>query len=105
MDWKARIRERLETLGMSANDASLKAGLNRKFLGGVLSNRTRSITLDSLMKLAPVLETSVEWLILGRGPDELPAGASEMLDYYTRLPDSERALLIDLARWRLSHFE
>lgn len=103
MPWKDRIRERLNDLDKSARAASVEAGLNTHFLQGVLANDARSITIDNLIKLAAVLETSPEWILVGRGPDDLPAGASEMLDYYVRLPESERALLLDLARWRLSH--
>lgn len=105
MTWKNRIRRRLELLDKSPRAASIEAGLNTHFLQGVLSNDERSITIDNLLKLAIVLETSPEWILVGRGPDDLPAGASEMLDYYVRLPESERALLLDLARWRMSHHE
>lgn len=58
-----RIRVRLDTLGLTPNAASLKAGRSRDFLTKLLSNPDQSIREDSLKLLAAALETSPAWLL------------------------------------------
>lgn len=97
-----RIQTKLDELGLSARAASLKAGLNTHFLQGILSDEARSMTTDNLFRLAEALDTSPEWLLTGRGPEEFAPGAQELLDNYLRLSESDRRSLLDYVRWQLS---
>lgn len=65
----ARISERLEALGLSERAAVLKAGLSASAIRNVREGKSRKPKLDTLGKLAPVLETSPEWLAYGTGTE------------------------------------
>ncbi|MCA8902081.1 MAG: hypothetical protein KDA53_12610 [Hyphomonas sp.] len=101
MHWKDRLRQRLADIGKNHTTASEEAGREAQFLKGVFRNRDQSVTLDSFLRLADAAETTPEWLLTGRGPQDMPPGAAELLEIYISLPESERQLLVDLARWRL----
>lgn len=71
----ARIVQRMNELGLSANAASLKAGLSRDFVRNTLRRPGQVPHVDNLTKLAAGLETSFEWLRWGEkgkpGPGEV----------------------------------
>lgn len=66
-----RILERLEVLGLSPRAASLQAteGRSNDLIRGILRDKDRVPRGDSLKRLAPVLQCSVEWLLTGNGPE------------------------------------
>lgn len=64
-----RIETRLKVLNMTENAASMAAGKPdaiRNLRRGVRSGARRGISSATLAALAPVLKTSVEWLLTGR---------------------------------------
>ncbi|MBX4901639.1 helix-turn-helix transcriptional regulator [Rhizobium bangladeshense] len=69
-DLADRIRSRLDALGKSAAAASLQAGLGRSAITDILSGNTGSPRVSTIEKLAPVLETTVSYLL---GIDDNPA--------------------------------
>lgn len=62
---KTRIEQRLSELNISARAASLKAGASADLLRPLLDGRTESLRQSHLQALAPVLKTTVNWLITG----------------------------------------
>jgi SOS-response transcriptional repressor LexA len=64
-DFKSRIKERLDILGLSARKASLLAGLHPDTLGKVLQGNTKSLRGDNLTKIARVLKCTEAWLETG----------------------------------------
>ena len=62
-DIAKRIQQRLDELGLSARAASLRATGSDGTIRMILSGKTANPRSDTLAKLAPVLETSVEWLM------------------------------------------
>jgi hypothetical protein len=68
-----RIKKRLDVVGLSATAASKQAGLSadgiRNIKRGVAAGR-RGATITTLNALAPVLKTTVTWLMEGKGPEE-----------------------------------
>lgn len=66
-----RILQRLETLGISAGAASLKAGMSRDFVRSFF--RTEGYpSISGIAKLAYALETTPEWLAYGAGDGQKP---------------------------------
>jgi transcriptional regulator with XRE-family HTH domain len=77
-----RIEQRIAALGISRRSAAVRAGLSENALNVMRSkidsgghHRPR---VDTIRALAPVLHTTVEWLLDGKGPevvmpDTLPA--------------------------------
>ena len=64
VDIHARIKERMSTLGLTAEGASKKAGLDRGYLR-LLFDRHSLPKLDTLEKLAGALDTTSGWLLKG----------------------------------------
>lgn len=60
-----RIQDRLATLDLSAHEASRRAsnGRNTDFVRDILKGRTRHPRIDTLQKLATVLQCSVQYLM------------------------------------------
>jgi hypothetical protein len=75
----ARIESRLSAVRLSASKASLKAGKPdaiRNMRRAVKEGRQGSVTVETISALAPVLRTTVEWLLTGQGKQE----ADELLE-------------------------
>lgn len=64
---RARIRQRLEALGLSMHQASKDAGMSEAYLKHFLAARQDDITVGKLEKLAAVLKTTASWLLTGEG--------------------------------------
>ena len=67
-----RIRERLAATRQTPNGASQRAG-SPSLIPNILNGRSKNPRIDTLAKIAPVLETTANWLLTGQ--DE-PAPAS-----------------------------
>jgi SOS-response transcriptional repressor LexA len=66
-----RIDERLTALDMSRRKASLAAGLGPDYIRDLARRKNASPGLRAVEKLAPVLETTVEWLSGGEALPEV----------------------------------
>lgn len=70
-----RIDKRLKALGLTDNKAGTKAGsrdLVRSIRRQIGDGKQRGVSTQSLERLAPVLETTAEWLLSESGPEALP---------------------------------
>lgn len=69
----SRIDRRLKATGLSGNAASVAAGLSRDAIRSLRrqlrSGRQRGISTETLEQLAPVLQTTPEWLLSAMGPE------------------------------------
>lgn len=57
-----RLRERLDSLGMTARDAALRSGLERTYVTDVMEGRKQNIRVSAIIKLAETLECSTDYL-------------------------------------------
>lgn len=73
-----RLLQRLEVLGISENEACIRAGIGRDTIRDLRRGRRSSLTVKVLQKLAIALDTSVSWLLTGED-DALRPAASEWL--------------------------
>jgi len=60
-----RIQARLQQLGLSERQASLKAGLSDSYLRNIREGKSTAPRIDTLEKIALVLKTTPNWLITG----------------------------------------
>jgi len=60
-----RIQARLKYLKLSERQASLKAGLSDSYLRNIREGKSSAPRVDTLEKIAHVLETTPAWLMLG----------------------------------------
>lgn len=71
MSLSDRIERRLVKLGLSERQASIDAGLSETFVKDIRSAKTASPKYESIQRLAAVLKTTAEWLVEGRGAEDL----------------------------------
>lgn len=72
-----RVRKRLDALGISARRASLSAGLSPDALRLILSTRSDSPRVGSVVKLAKALHTTVGYLVGERDSPVVPFRADD----------------------------
>jgi SOS-response transcriptional repressor LexA len=69
----ARIDKRLKAVNLAESTAAVKAGLSdsaiRNMRRAVAANKQQGASIKTLSKLAPVLQTSVTWLMEESGPE------------------------------------
>ena len=72
-----RLRKRLKAVGMNPNEASAAAGLSRGYLRTVFNRESEGggASGRALRQLAPVLRTTVDYLLDGSGPEEADSEA------------------------------
>lgn len=76
---RSRIQARLNEIGVSASDASVKAGMNRAFLHKVLSDTSYTPRPASIRKVAAALVCKPEYLT-GESDDASPPPAGPKLE-------------------------
>lgn len=96
-----RITSRLKDLGLSRRAASEKADLSETFIRDVIEGRAKSPRMDSMAKLAAVLETNLEWLRTGQGdPNQIAdPSTAEVVSIMPKLDASRRAELAKYAQY------
>jgi transcriptional regulator with XRE-family HTH domain len=92
---RARIRQRLDALGLSMQAASKAAGLSEAYLKHFLAERQDDITVTKLDALAKALKTTSAWLLTGEGdpavqPDQETADIIGIIPHLKK-PNIEKA--------------
>jgi len=72
-----RIQARLQALNLSERQASLKAGLSDSYLRNIREGKSSAPRIDTLEKIAHVLETTPSWLMSGENLGLSPDGGGE----------------------------
>lgn len=87
---QARVRERLQTLGISGNQASRRAGRGTSYVNDLLSGESKSPKMEHLGLLAEALDCDLSYLI---GKQETPR-TGEVVEMPVRdaLPDDPRSV-------------
>jgi len=73
-----RIGQRLRILGLSERQASLRAGLSDSYLRNIREGKSTAPRIDTLEKIAQVLETTPSWLISGDEVPEVPRASAAL---------------------------
>ena len=71
MNLADRIRKRLKAMGLRRSAASKRAQLNETYVRDLIEGRVQNPRTEHLARLALVLGTTPEWLLEGRGPEEV----------------------------------
>lgn len=81
--------------------ASKDAGLGETAIRDLLNNELQSPRLATLRKLAPALETSVEWLTTGSGDSDTDEKLAEVISLWKhKLNREEREEIADYVRFK-----
>ena len=76
---RARLRARFKDLGLSATGKWLKdCGIGQTTVRNFLDGMTQSLTVDTVVKLAPALKTSEKWILFGDSQDVSGEALQEM---------------------------
>lgn len=78
-DFQIRVRQRLAALGISANQASLRAGLSRETVRKLLELGAGLPRGKTLKQLAAALETSEAWLLEDESPESPETSVRQVL--------------------------
>lgn len=85
-----RIRQRIIELNLSVRGASIAAGLGETTVRNYLDEMTKSMTLATAEKLAPILKVSAQWILFGE--------TSEVVDIWDHIPEGRRELALDVLK-------
>ena len=86
-DILARVEGRLEAVRLSATAASKAAGLSADAIRNMRraaekdDGSRQGVSTATITALAPILQTTVEWLLEGRGPQEVEARQVPLVGY------------------------
>lgn len=94
-----RIERRLAATNKSASAAAIEAGLSkdgiRNIQRAIKNGRVNDgVSSETLLKLAPVLETTPSWLLDGYGPETDSASTADLLKALTIIEDRNLSPLI-----------
>lgn len=73
MDFRRRIKARIDELGMSVAEVERRCGFRASYIHELLSGKKQSMRGDAMQKLASVLKTSDLWLMRGIGSPDAEA--------------------------------
>ncbi len=96
MDFRDRIRQRLEELDKKVTPTSLEAGLSATYLRKLLKNTDQSPSIEALEAIAKALETTTEWLLYGReGDKDMDSDLKKVVSIWPKLLARDRAEFAD----------
>ena len=101
MDFRERLREEISFSGLSNKEVAAQAGITLRSLVSYVSGQSCMPSADVAVRLAKVLNTSVEYLITGENA-AAPHGTAEedsrrLLHVYAALPTEQKQLLLAVA--------
>lgn len=83
-----RIKERIAELGLSMAGVSEAMGRGESFVRDIIRQKSGSPSAANLAALANELKTTPEWLLTGKGPDDVSESA-EVINIWSRIPDNQ----------------
>ena len=101
MDFRERLREEISFSGLSNKEVAAQAGITLRSLVSYVSGQSCMPSADVAVRLAKVLNTSVEYLITGENSKSLAESSHEesrkLLHVYKNLPEEQQKLLLAVA--------
>ena len=100
MDFRERLREEIAFSGLSNKEVASRACITLRSLVSYVSGQACMPSADVAVRLATVLGTSVEYLVLGDTstyPDEGDEDSRKLHHIFKELPTEQRKLLLAVA--------
>lgn len=106
MDFRTRLREQIEYVGLLDKEVAQRAGISKHAMDTYVGSRACMPAADIAVRLAKVLGVSVEWLITGEtdtSHDSEPPAAPQsdlktLIHYFSTLSAHDKKLLLGIAR-------
>jgi transcriptional regulator with XRE-family HTH domain len=101
MDFRERLRDEIAFSGLSNKEVAAKAGITIRSLVSYVSSQACIPSAEVAVRLAKVLNTSVEYLVTGENSKTSWENSNEesrkLLYVYKNLPEAQRKLLLAVA--------
>ncbi|MBR1404244.1 MAG: helix-turn-helix transcriptional regulator [Treponema sp.] len=101
MDFRTRLREQIEYLGLLDKEVAKQAGITKHAMDTYVGSRGCMPAADIAVRLAKVLGVSVEWLVEGNPAKDGAAPDSDMhtlIHYFSTLSPHDKKLLLEIAK-------
>ena len=101
MEFRERLREEIAFSELTNKEVAARAGITLRALTSYVSGQACMPSADVAVRIAKVLNTSVEYLLTGEGAT-VPYGTAEedsrrLLHVYATLPSEQKQLLLAVA--------
>lgn len=90
---KTRLRQRIAQKGLSMRRVAELADVSDSYLSQIATGKSKKPTAERLGRVALVLDTTLNWLQTGEGPEDLPASTEEereLLALFRQIPENQR---------------
>lgn len=98
MDFRTRLREQIEYLGLLDKEVAKQAGITKHAMDTYVGSRGCMPAADIAVRLAKVLGVSVEWLITGEDTALPQAEIQTLIHYFSHLDAHDKRMLLMLAQ-------
>jgi len=103
MDFRDRLREQIDFLGLLDKEVAARAGISKRAIDSYVGSRGCMPSADIAVRIAQVLGVSVEYLITGENnaQNENPTRKEEqkLLRTFTELSQKDKKTVIALAEY------
>jgi transcriptional regulator with XRE-family HTH domain len=103
MDFRSRLRDQIDYLGLHDKEVAAKAGITKRAIDTYVGSRGCMPSADVAVRLAKVLGVTVEWLVTGENEIKTDEDIQSLIHYFSHLTDRDKKLILDLAKNMISN--
>ena len=97
MDFRSRLREQIDYLGLKDKEVATMAGITKRAIDTYVGVRACMPSADVAVRLAKVLGVSVEWLVTGEQEKIADGDLQELINNYSQLSTHDKIILLKLS--------
>lgn len=109
MGFRERLREQIEFCGLLDKEVAVKAGITKRAIDSYVGSEACMPSAEVAVKLAKVLNTTVEYLVIGESPDNSSDNntflqalqnpkVKQLIKNYTKLSERDKNLLFSISK-------
>lgn len=109
MSFRERLREQIEFCGLLDKEVAAKAGITKRAIDSYVGSEACMPSAEVAVKLAKVLNTTVEYLVTGKNPDNSSDSNSflqelqnpqtrKLIKNYKKLSERDKNLLVSISK-------
>lgn len=109
MGFRERLREQIEFCGLLDKEVAVKAGITKRAIDSYVGSEACMPSAEVAVKLAKVLNTTVEYLVIGESPDNSSDNntflqalqnpkVKQLIKNYTKLSERDKNLLVSISK-------
>lgn len=98
MDFRSRLRDQINYLGLHDKEVAAKAGITKRAIDTYVGARACMPAADVAVSLAKVLGVSVEWLVTGENEASTDKDIQTLIHHFSHLSNRDKKLVLDLIK-------